>query len=189
MSKVYFVTSNQGKIESIKNILKNLNLNLEIEMLKAEYPENKTDETTQGVVLAGAKYCADKYKKAVLVTDTGIFIKALNGFPGINTKFVYVRIGNEGIIKLMEGEKDREVEWILSLGYCAPGKEPAEFTYQLKGTIAEELRGDKGFGFDPIFIPNGYEQTFGEKPGLRDEVGPFKQTLIQFVDWYTRNNI
>ncbi len=184
MQKIYFVTSNPGKVESIKNILKEINLGIDIEMLSAEYPEDKDHETTSHVALMGAKYCADKYNKPVLVTDAGIFIKALKGFPGVNTKFAYVRIGNEGILKLMKGIHDREVEWILSLGYCEPGQEPVEFTASLKGQLPEQIKGDKGFGFDPIFIPEGYSETFAEKPELRDEVGPFKDSLLKFANWF-----
>lgn len=184
MNKLYFVTSNAGKVASIKNILKQTDLGLDVEMLQAEYPEDKEEGTTSRVALTGAQYCADKYQKPVMVTDAGIFIKALNGFPGVNTKFAYQRIGNEGIIKLLEGKTEREVEWILSLGYCEPEKEPIEFTSVLKGKISEQERRDKGFGFDPIFIPEGYTETLAENPGLRDEIGPFKQSLLKFAEWY-----
>ncbi len=84
MTKVYFVTSNQGKVDSIKNILKEVNLGLEIEMLPAEYPEDKEEGTTSHVALMGAKYCAEKFQKPVLVTDAGIFIKALKGITTID---------------------------------------------------------------------------------------------------------
>lgn len=184
MITIYFVTSNPGKVESIKNILKEINLGLDVQMLKAEYPEDKDEGTTAHVALMGAKYCAEKYQKPVLVTDAGIFIKALKGFPGVNTKFAHVRIGNEGILKLMEGKEDREVEWILSLGYCEPGKDPVEFTSSLKGHISNQEKGDQGFGFDPILIPEGYTETFAEKPALRDEIGPFKESLLKFAKWY-----
>lgn len=187
MQKIYFVTSNPGKIKSIKNILKDTDIGVEIEILEAEYPEDKDQETTAHVALMGAKYCADKYQKSVLVTDAGIFIKALKGFPGVNTKFSFVRIGNEGILKLMEEKKDREVEWILSLGYCEPGKEPVEFTSSLKGNISEHIQGENGFGFDRIFMPAGFNQTFGERPELRDKIGPFRDCLLKFAQWYNSN--
>lgn len=184
MKKIYLVTSNPGKVESFRNILQKMNLDFEVEMLNAEYPEDKSDETTQGVALMSAKYCAEKYEKPVLTTDVGIFIKALNGFPGVNTKFTLKRIGNEGILKLMEGKDDREVDWILSLGYCEPRKKAREFTAITKGRISEAQKGEKGFGFDPIFIPKGYDKTFAEDIELRDAVSPFNEAIKNFAEWY-----
>lgn len=184
MNKIYLVTSNPGKIEAAKNTLQELDLGLDIEILKGEYPEDKSDETTERVALSGAKYSAEKYEKPVLVTDAGIYITALKGFPGVNTKFALERIGNEGLLKLLEDKKDRGVEWILSLGYCEPQGEPVEFTASIKGTIAKNIRGDKGFGFDPIFIAEGYDVTFGENPGVRDAVSPFRITILEFAEWY-----
>ena len=184
MNKIYLVTSNPGKVESFNNILRGMNLGFEIEMLSEEYPEDKSDETAQGVSLAGAKYCAEKHNKPVLVVDAGLFIKELNGFPGVNTKFALTRIGNEGIVKLMEGKTDREVEWVLSLGYCEPQGEPIEFTAIAKGVIPETLRGDKGFGFDPIFIPEGYNVTLAEDLKMRDRISPFNEAIKKFAEWY-----
>lgn len=186
MNKIYLVTSNPGKVESFNNILRKLSLGFEVEMLNEEYPEDKTEETTQGVALAGAKYCAEKYQKPVLVTDVGLFIEKLNGFPGVNTKFTLRRIGNEGILKLLEGETNRNADWILSLGYCEPQGEPIEFTAVTKGTISETQRGTgpRGFGFDPCFIPEGYDVTFAEDTELRDRVSPFNEAIKKFVEWY-----
>ena len=189
MKTIYLVTSNPGKVESLNNILKEINGDFRIEILRAEYPEDKSEGTTQRVVLSGAKWCAKKYNKPVLVTDAGIFIKALNGFPGVNTKFTLSRIGNEGILKLMEDKENREVEWILSLGYCEPGGEPVEFTSSIRGSISKTIRGNKGFGFDPIFIPEGYNVTFGENPELRDSIGPFRDLILKFINWYRKRRL
>jgi XTP/dITP diphosphohydrolase len=184
MNKIYLVTSNLGKVESFNTILQRMNFDFQIEMFNEEYPEDKSDETTQGVALAGAKHCAQKYNKPVLTTDVGLFIKALNGFPGVNTKFSFNRIGNEGIIKLLEGEEDRRVDWILSIGYCERNGEPVEFTATTKGTIPEAPRGDKGFGFDSIFIPEGYSATLAEDLEARDRISPFDKAIRKFAEWY-----
>lgn len=178
------ITSNPKKIEAINNTLKKLNLDLKIEMIKAEYPEYKEEGTTKGVVIAGAKWCAEKYKKPIMVTDAGLFIKELKDFPGVNTRFALERIGNEGILKLMEEKANREAEWILSIGYCEPGSDAIEFTASRKGKISETIKGDKGFGFDPIFILDGYSETFGENPTIRDSNGPFKEVIVKFAEWY-----
>ena len=184
METIYLITSNPGKVESINNTLAEMKLGLKIEMMNGDYPEHKEEGTTRGVALAGAKWCAEKYKKPVMVTDAGLFIKELNGFPGINTKFALERIGNQGILKLMEGKSDRQADWILSIGYCRPVGESIEFTALRKGRITESARGGKGFGFDPIFVLDGYSETFGENPSIRDSHGPFKEVIEKFADWY-----
>lgn len=184
METIYLITSNPGKVEAISNTLAGMNLGFKIEMMNADYPEYKEEGNTKGVVLSGAKWCAEKYKKPIMVTDAGLFIKELNDFPGVNTKFSLDRIGNQGILKLMEGKTDREADWILSIGYCEPGGEAIEFTALRKGKITESIRGDKGFGFDPIFILDGYSETLGENPTIRDSRGPFVEVIVKFADWY-----
>ena len=187
MNKIYLVTSNLGKIKHFNSILQRMHLDFEIEILQQEYPEDKSSETTQGVALAGAKYCAEKYQKPVLVTDIGLFIRSLNGFPGVNIKFSLKRIGVEGFLKLLEEKDDRSMEWVFSLGYCEPGGEPIEFTASTKGKAAETPRGDKGFGFDVIFIPEGHDKTFAEDIELRDRVSPFNEVMEKFSEWYKNN--
>ena len=184
METIYLITSNSKKIEAINNTLGRMNLNLKIETINADYPEYKEEGTTKNVVLNGAKWCAEKYKKPVMVTDAGLFIKELKGFPGVNTKFTLERIGNEGILKLMEGKTEREADWILSIGYCQPGDKAIEFTASRKGKITESIKGNKGFGFDPILILDGYSETLGENPTIRDSQGPFVEVIVKFADWY-----
>ena len=87
----------------------------------------------------------------------------------------------------MEDKESRKVEWILSLGFCEPGSKPVEFTNSIMGTISESIRGDKGFGFDPIFIPEGQTATMGEDPELRDSLSPFNDLIIKFAEWQKKN--
>lgn len=182
MKSVSFVTGNPGKVESLQNILQDTGLDIRVEMLEADYPEDKSKGTVQWVALQGAQYCASEHNVPVLVTDTGIFIAALNGFPGINTAFALDTIGNEGIIRLMKGEEDRSVTWELSLGYCEPNGDPVEFTAKIPGVIADTVY-DGGFGFDPIFIPKGHTSTLAEDVSLRDTVSPFRVAVEQFAQF------
>jgi XTP/dITP diphosphohydrolase len=97
----------------------------------------------------------------VLVEDAGLFIKALNGFPGPYSSYVYKTIGYAGLLKLMEGVEDRSAcfKSVAVLVY-----EPFLITGvgEVCGTVAYEARGVEGFGFDPVFIPDGYDKTFAE---------------------------
>ncbi len=180
---IYLITSNPWKVASFTAILEKYEIGIPIEMLNEEYPENKDEGTTERVVLDGAKYCAQKFNKKVIVQDTWLFIPSLHGFPWVNTKFAIQTIGNEGIIKLLEWGKDRAAQRIFSLWYCEPSQDPIARTWHVDGTVADALRWEKWFGFDPIFIPDGYTATFGEDPELRDMLSPFRETIYQLVEY------
>lgn len=190
MQTIYFITSNAGKVESLKNILKQAHVPLSIVMHEADYPEDKSKETTNDIALQGATYCAKKYDKPVLVTDVGLYIESLNGFPGINTSFTLKRIGTQGLLKLLEGSKNRRANWILSLAYAEPDGFTKLFTETIHGTISPEEKGTNGFGFDPIFIPAGFSQTLAEEEAsdFRDQVSPFKQAVLEFAEWYAQEH-
>lgn len=184
---IALVTSNPWKVASFQAILSTLDLPFQIVMLDWEYVEDKTLGTTEWVVLAGAKACAERYWRPVLVQDTGLFIDALKGFPGINTKYAMQTIGNEWIIKLMEWGEDRSCSWIFSLGFCTPWSEPVAFSWTLPWTVSDSVRGDQGFWFDPIFIPPGHLKTFSEDISYRDSVSPFTQTVQEFAERYSHH--
>lgn len=174
---IYFATSNTGKILSLNNFAKELALPLEIRVLKASHPEVKRDNTLRTIALDKAVWLSEKFNKPVFSTDVGIFIRALKGFPGVNTAFSIDRIGVAGISRLIEGKRDRKVSWECALAYKEPGKKPLSFSASLRGEIPEKPRGKKGFGWDPIFVPRGFNETFGERPDLRDSLSPLRACL------------
>ena len=188
MKKLYLITSNPWKVESFNNILKEKNFDIEIEMLAWDYPEIKEDWTTSQVVLEWAKFCSEKYKKDVIVQDTGLFIEELNGFPWVNTKFCLQTIWNKWILKLMEWVKNRKAKWIFSLWYCPVWWQAKEFTWVLEWEIAREAKWNLWFWFDEIFIAKWYKETFWENPTLRDKLSPFHQTIESLVKYLSPNN-
>jgi XTP/dITP diphosphohydrolase len=102
------------------------------------------------------------FGRPLIVEDTALSVKALNGFPGALASDVFKTIGNRGILKLLEGEEDRSACFEAAVAYGLPPDRIWVFTGRAHGTISLEPKGDKGFGFDPIFIPNGHSRTFGE---------------------------
>ena len=96
--------------------------------------------------------------------DTGLFIEALNGFPGPYTHYVDEHLGEDGILKLLENEENRNACFIEAFAYCEYGKEPVVFKSVTKGTIAKEKSGSYGWSWDFIFIPEGEEKTMGNYP-------------------------
>ena len=107
-----------------------------------------------------------KFEKPVMIDDSGLFIHALNGFPGAWTKEILGTIGVEGILKLLEG-KDRKCEFKECLAYWEPGFEkPQFFENAVKGSLTEDERGEfREFHWSPfslVFIPEELNKTLGE---------------------------
>jgi XTP/dITP diphosphohydrolase len=133
---------------------------MKVAHLDRSYPEIQTDRLEK-VVKYAATVLDDEVKGDYLIDDSGLFIEALGGFPGPYSSYVQKRIGNAGVLKLMEGQKFRtanfETVFLLRMGQ---GHDV--FHGECRGAIADRERGRSGFGFDPIFIPEGEARTFAE---------------------------
>ncbi len=112
------------------------------------------------------------------IEDSGLFVEALNGFPGVYSAYVFRTLGYEGLLKLMEGEQNREAYFESVVGLRFRG-EVKIFRGRVYGRIAEEPKGDKGFGYDPVFIPEGYSLTFAQSPEIKNRVSHRKRALEQ----------
>ena len=173
--KIYFVTHNKGKVREFKEIVKDEDI--EIEHIDMEYAELRSDNPEE-ISKEAVKKLAEKLKKAVVVEDSGLFIKALRDFPGTSSAYIHKRIGLDGILKLMDGVEDRAALYKSAVGYCEPGKRPVSFLGSENGTIATEVRGSFGFGHDQIFIPEGFDQTYGEMENA-SEAKKFRRRAVE----------
>ena len=135
---ITFITGNEHKVIEAEDIFKNFGVKLEHIDLGYCEPQGTLEE----VAKSGAKYACRKLNKSVIVEDAGLFIKALNGFPGTYSSYVQETLGNEGILKLMNNVNDRYAEFRSVIGYCAPNSEPKVFSGHVKGQIALEEKGN-----------------------------------------------
>jgi len=149
---IYFITGNKHKYIEAKKILH------EIEMKHIPYPEIQADSLEE-VAEFGINYLKNKVNGKFFLEDSGLFINYLNDFPGVYSAYVFKTIGNDGILKLMEGIDGRKAYFKAVIAYY--DGEIHLFKGICHGRIAMQKRG-KGFGYDPIFIPNGSKKTFGE---------------------------
>lgn len=161
MEKITYVTGNWSKIMSAKNILEPLGFI--VDNIKMETTEIQAD-TVEEIAIHSAKEASDKLKCNVLKNDTGLFIEALNGFPGPYTHYVDDTLKEDGILKLLEGIENRNACFIEAFAYCEYGKDPIVFKSVTKGKIAKEKSGTYGWSWDFIFIPDGYNKTMGNYP-------------------------
>ena len=161
MKKITYVTGNWSKIMSAKNILEPLRI--EVDNVKMETTEIQAD-TVEEVAMHSAKEASDKLKCAVLKNDTGLYVEALGGFPGPYTHYVDERLGEDGLLKLLEGVDNRNACFMEAFAYCEYGKDTIVFKSITKGKIAKEKSGTYGWSWDFIFIPDGYDKTMGNFP-------------------------
>jgi XTP/dITP diphosphohydrolase len=121
-------------------------------------PEPQAD-TLEEVVEAKLA-AAGRARPAILVEDSGLFIDALHGFPGVYSSYVYRTIGPEGVLALLKG-RSRHATFRTVVGLRRP-RDVLLAVGETAGTISEKPRGSGGFGYDPIFIPDGQTATFAE---------------------------
>ena len=98
---LYYVTSNNGKFEEVKNFIEENNQNIKLEQFKADITELQTTDQN-GIAIDKAKQAWDLLKKPLIVDDSAVYFSHYNNFPGTMTKFVFYGIGYEGIFKLLE---------------------------------------------------------------------------------------
>ncbi len=180
MREIIFVTGNPHKVREALDILSPLGIT--VEQSNCGYPELQEDEL-ESIALFGAEWASNKLNHEVMVDDSGLFIEALGGFPGPYSAYVFDRLGNERILKLMEGETNRNAVFRCVTGYCRrPGEKALVFAGEVAGKITTESRGNGGFGYDPIFEVNGL--TFGEMgENEKNKLSHRYRALVKFAEW------
>jgi XTP/dITP diphosphohydrolase len=175
------VTQNEHKIKELTPLFEEYGVPFETtDLSKYEVRSHSVGN----VALEAAKYAYGKLKRAVVVDDTSLAIEALNGFPGPTARYVLESIGIEGVLKLMEGVDDRDAYFDTAVGF-ANGWVFRYFIGTVYGDITTEPMGEGGFGYDPIFIPEGETRTYAEL-SLDEKVKISHRTeaFRKFLEWY-----
>lgn len=172
----FFATKNDNKLREVNNIL---GYNLEQISLELFEPQNiKVEE----VVKEKAKDAFQKSGKIVLVDDTSLEIAAWNKLPGALIKWFLNTVDNDGILKMLATEENRKAVAKTAVGFFN-GEKSHIFVGEISGTIAKTVRGTEGFGFDAIFIPDGYEESFAEMSEIeKNEISMRKLALEKMRD-------
>jgi len=182
-SKILFVTGNRHKLEEAGRILSPHGISLE--MAGCEKLEIQAG-TLEEVASFAAKVAAREIGAPVLVEDSGLFIDALGGFPGPYSSYAFKTIGCRGVLRLMNGASDRGASFRCAVAYCAAGAEPRGFTGVSGGSIANDMTGSRGFGFDPIFIGRGCRLTYAELDAeSKCRVSHRGEAFRRFAEWFT----
>lgn len=165
--KLVFATNNKHKLDEVRKIT--AQHNIEVVSLADihchdEIPE--TADTLEGNALQKAQYIQDKFELDCFADDTGLEVEALNNAPGVYSAR-YAGPGHDSeanmqkLLQEMEGKTNRKARFRTVIALIIGDKQYC-FSGIVNGTITTEKKGENGFGYDPIFIPEGYEQTFAE---------------------------
>jgi len=156
---IAFVSTNRGKFREVTARLAPSGIRLR--RVNAPYPEIQADRL-EDVVSYASHIVATRIRGEFLIDDSGLFIDALNGFPGVYSSYVYRTVGCDGVLRLMRrgGPRTARFESVVLLG--RRGRASKLFRGACTGTIAPSVRGSGGFGFDPIFVPRSRARTFAE---------------------------
>ena len=156
---VKLATSNKGKATEFAKMFHEHGLELEIAYLKTIEIQS---DSLENIAAYSSLQAFNTLNEPVFVEDAGLFINSLNGFPGPYSSFAYKTIGIDGVLRLVEGH-DRTVVFKSVIALYAPDYGVVLFKGECKGRLASFPRGENGFGFDPIFIPDeGDGRTFAE---------------------------
>jgi XTP/dITP diphosphohydrolase len=159
--EIHILTGNQGKIREIRKWL--VPIGIEVKTAEGDFIEAQVDSLEEVIMIGMEGFTAGKnIEIPIIKDDSGLFIEALDGFPGVYSAYVQRTLGNEGILRLMESQEDRNAVFKTVIGLYLPSRGTTLFTGICKGSISDNLRGGNGFGFDPIFIPEGENRTFAE---------------------------
>ena len=165
--KLVFATNNAHKLEEVAAILGD-----QVELLSLNDTSCQTDipetaETLEGNALLKSSYIYKNYHLDCFADDTGLEVEALNGAPGVYSARYAGGEGHDAqanMLKLLhelEGKENRKAQFRTAISLILDGKEYL-FEGVIKGEIIKEKRGDSGFGYDPVFMPEGYDRTFAE---------------------------
>lgn len=178
---LYFASSNENKFLEIKSLLEK-EKGIKIHFSKIILKEIQSESIIE-VAEDKVKKAFSIIKKPVIVEDDGLFIKDLNGFPGIYSSFVFKTIGNRGILDLLKDNEDRKASFTSIFSFF-DGRIIKSFSGETKGYITTKIL-PEGWGFDPIFKPEYEDKTYGQINILKkNEISHRSKALRKFLEWY-----
>jgi XTP/dITP diphosphohydrolase len=156
-TKIWMGTSSDHKYAEAREVMQEYGI--ELERLSIERVEIQADDPE---LIAEYSLKVLDVDIPILIEDAGLYIDKYFGFPGPYSSYALRTINNEGILKLMENDEDREARYLSAVAF-RDGDTSVTFRGEVTGWISQEERGTAGFGYDPIFIPaEGDGRTFAE---------------------------
>ena len=183
-SELFFVSSNNHKFTEAQRILSNLGL--EVSLFKTTLEEIQSNSLGE-IAKRKALDAYSKVQKPVIIEDDGLFIDSLDGFPGPYSSYAYDTIGNKGIMNLLEKIESRNAKFVAIIAYCNGVDDVQLFESSIPGKISLSIE-DGGWGYDPIFIPDGESKTYANVSD-KDKFSHRSASLKKFSDWFMHTQL
>ncbi|MER3330288.1 MAG: RdgB/HAM1 family non-canonical purine NTP pyrophosphatase [Candidatus Kapaibacterium sp.] len=190
--RIAAATNNKNKIAEIQHILaSNGQCNIEIVSPKSLNILSNPDEDSDTLEGNARIKAVSLFKKASIASfadDTGLFVEELNGEPGVHSaRFASEEASDEEnrklLLKLLEGKSNRKAYFETVICFISESEEQY-FKGQCHGQIKTVETGENGFGYDSIFIPDGYYETFAElNPAIKNRISHRYNAVTRFTDW------
>ena len=190
--KLVFATNNKHKLQEVRDIVGDRVEVLSLADIGCYDDIPETADTLQGNALIKARHIYEKYGFDCFADDTGLEVEALDGAPGVySARYAGEECDSEANMrKLLEnltGKSNRNAQFRTVIALIIDGKEML-FDGIVKGTIATEKKGDSGFGYDPIFIPEGHTESFAQMSGeMKNSMSHRFRATQQLGDYLKEN--
>ena len=191
--KLVFATNNKHKLQEVRDIVGDRVEVLSLGDIDCHDDIPETADTLQGNALIKARHIYEKYGYNCFADDTGLEVEALGGEPGVySARYAGEECDPEAnMLKLLQnltGKNNRNAQFRTVIALIIDGEEKL-FNGIVKGTISNEKRGDSGFGYDPIFIPEGYTESFAQMSGeMKNSISHRYRATKQLSDYLKENH-
>jgi XTP/dITP diphosphohydrolase len=191
MTDIVVATHNRGKVHEMTHLLRADDVKLltldDVHLAKFEVDE--TAGTYEGNAGLKAKTIGDKVRLPTIADDSGIEVAALGGKPGVLSARYAKGSDKDRCVKMLkelEGKADRSARFVSVIVYYDPKEnEKHVFHGEVRGTITEQMLGDTGFGYDPIFMPEGYHQTMAQLGSeVKNQISHRAHAIKKFKEWW-----
>jgi XTP/dITP diphosphohydrolase len=191
--QLVFASNNKNKIKEIQQILPQSITILSLEDIGCHEEIPETSTTIEGNAILKANYVTEKYGYDCFADDTGLEVEALNGEPGVySARYAGEQRSSEDnlnkLLNVLTGENNRKAHFKTVIALNSKGKQHL-FTGTAAGKITFHKSGKDGFGYDPIFQPNGYQQTFAEmESALKNKISHRAIATQQLISFFENEN-
>jgi XTP/dITP diphosphohydrolase len=190
--KLIFATQNQHKLQEIKLLLPESIELISLADLNFTDDIAETADTLKGNALLKAKYIYKRFAINCFADDSGLEVEALNGAPGVySARYAGLQKNdadnNQKLLIQLKGKPNRNACFKTVIALVLNGK---EYTFDgvIEGTILEEMHGTQGFGYDPLFKPNGYNKTFAQiSADEKSKISHRALAVNKLVDFLSQN--
>ncbi len=192
--QIVVATNNPKKLVELRRVVGAAGLDIQILGLSdfSSYPEpEETEKTFEGNAILKAQAAARHTGVEAIADDSGINVEELNDMPGVRSArwagpACDDTANNELLLAQLDGvsEERRGAQFVCALAHVTPGGKRRVFRGEMPGHVATEPRGDNGFGYDPVFVPEGFDVTTAQMTAVdKDAISHRGQAVHAFVEW------